>query len=148
MWPIAAPASQQRPYSSATSSGRSGSAGCCARVTSAPTPATVMTSASLRVSPRLPDPLRLLVRGRHDAGARGARDDLGRVEHPGGRAAALRWRDDPPRLEAHPARRPSDLGDLRLDLEVVAAVDRRQEVDRAVGAEEAFVAVEADQELG
>ena len=62
-------------------------------------------------------------------------------------AASPAGRDDLAGLEAHLARRPAHARQLRLDLEIVAGVDRREEVDRGVGAEEPFVAVVPDEEL-
>ncbi len=50
-------------------------------------------------------------------------------------------------LEAHLPGGLPDLRDLRRDLEVVAAANGRQEVDRRVGAEEPLVAVVADEKL-
>src|SRR5262249_27851095 len=90
----------------------------------------------------------LLVLG-GDAGAGGAADDDRLGEHLGGAGAEVGPRpSDLARLEAHLARARAERDDLSLDLQRVAGEARGEELDRVVGAEQALVAVGADEELG
>lgn len=84
-----------------------------------------------------------------DAGAGGAgHENLLRQHFGGGVADVGTGLDDLVGLEAHLAAGVADVGDFAVGLDVVAGVDGGFEFDHVVGAEEAFVAVLDDEELG
>src|SRR5438067_8300470 len=85
----------------------------------------------------------------HDAFRSGSADDDRRIEEVGGGVREI-WtrRDVLARLESHlPAGIPHR-DELRFHLDEIAGVQRREEFDGFVGAEEALIAVVADEQLG
>src|SRR5438445_3578940 len=86
---------------------------------------------------------------RDDTGAHGAAHDHGGIEHRGGGVREIGpGRDHLSRLEPHLPARLAHRDDLALRLDEVAAVQRGEELDRLVRAEEPLVAVEPDEKLG
>ena len=84
-----------------------------------------------------------------DAGAGGAADEDFLLEYVGGRVADVgTGLDDLVGLEAHLAAGVADMGDFAVGFDIVAGVDGGLEFDHVVGAEETFVAVLDDEELG
>src|SRR6266545_848457 len=144
-WTTAAPARPASTAARAISSGVYGTCGLWARVTSAPTTA----AATITFSPMASSAAEPLLLPGHHARPPGATDDHRLREDLGRAVGQVGPRPDHlARLEAHRARGVPHRDDLGLDLEEVAGVRRREQLDRLVRAQEPLVAVMADAELG